>query len=316
MMSRVLVSPLAAFLLIFGCPIVARPQPSIAGLLPKSSELAEWQPEGAPQLFSGEELFSYIDGGAEIYYEYGFRRILVQDYRDSAGQAISLEIFEMLSPQSAYGIYRFKTSRQGRRLDLGDECQLADYYLNLWKGHFLVTITAQHATDRAQPALLLFARIVERKIKENAAEPPLVLLLPEAGLISQSLKYFKGPLGLYNIYPFFSGDVFGFRAGVKGDYEAGYSLFVFEYAADSGAAEKYAQSRDQFARSPRYQNFAEAGNLFSISDSQGQSIFAFRLGRHIVLVLGKKISDDVQDIRSRLEPILRKADSGEKRSGR
>jgi hypothetical protein len=316
MMSRVLVSTLAAFVLIFGCPILARPQTSISDLLPQSSEVGGWRPEGALQLFTGEELFSYIDGGAEIYYEYGFRRVLVQDYRDRMGQAISLEIFEMLSPQSAYGIYRFKTSRQGRRLDLGDECQLADYYLNLWKGHFLITITGLDAAVRAEPALLLFARSVEHKIKENAAAPPLALLLPKAGLIPQSLKYFRGPLGLYNVYPFFSGDVFAFRAGVKGDYDAGYSLFVFEYAADSDAAEKYAQSRDRFARSPRYENFADGGDLFSISDSQQQSIVVFRIERHIVLVLGEKIRGRVQDIRSRLEPVLREDDSGERRSSR
>jgi hypothetical protein len=308
-------SGFAVCLLLFSQPALASPENSLAGLLPRSSELREWRPEGAPQLFTGEELFSYIDGGAEIYYEYGFRRVLVQDYRDSTGQAISLEIFEMLSPESAYGIYRFKTSRQGRHLDLGDECQLADYYLNLWKGYFLVTITGLDATKQAEPALLFFARRVESKIKEGASEPPLALLLPKDGLISQSLKYLKGPLGLYNVYPFFSGDVFAFQAGVTGDYTAGCSLFILMYAADSTAAEKYAQSRDHFARSPRYQYFADSGDLFSISDSKGRPIFSFRISRFVVLVLGEQDRAGVQAIRSRLERVLKDAGPAADRSG-
>jgi hypothetical protein len=315
MRSPALMSRFAVCLLLLSRPTQACPETSLAGLLPRSSELGEWKPEGAPQLFIGEELFFYIDGGAEIYYEYGFRRVLVQDYRDSAGQAISVEIFEMLSPESAYGIYRFKTSRQGRRFDLGDECQLADYYLNLWKGYFLVTITGLDATKQAEPALLFFARSVESKISEGASEPPLTLVLPKDGLIFQSLKYFKGPLGLYNAYPFFSGDVFAFQAGVKGDYTTGYSVFVFEYAADSTAAEKYDQSRDQFARSPRYQNYADSGDLFSISDNKGRPIFAFRVSRFVVLVLGEKDRDGVQAIRSRLERVLKDAGPAADRSG-
>lgn len=314
-MSRALINGFAVWLLLFSWPTLAGPEIPLSRLLPLTSELGQWKPAGAPQLFTGEELFTYINGGAEIYNEYGFRRVLVQDYGDSAGQTISLEIFEMLSPESAYGIYRFKTSRQGRYLDLGDEAQLADYYLNLWKGHFLVTITGLDATQKAEPALLFFARSVELKIKETAPEPSLALALPKDGLIRESQKYFKGPLGLYNAYPFFSGDVFAFQAGVKGDYAAGYSLFILEYAAESTASDKYAQSREQFARDSRYQNFADSGDTISVSDNKGQPIFAFRIRRFVILVLGEKNRDGVQAIRSRLGRILKDEDPVGDRSG-
>lgn len=308
MISCALINGFAVWLLLFSWPTLAGQETPLSGLLPRSSELGQWKPAGAPQLFTGEELFTYIDGGAEIYNEYGFRRVLVQDYRDSAGRAISLEIFEMLSPESAYGIYRFKTSRQGKPLDLGDEAQFADYYLNLWKGHFLVTITGLDPTQQAEPALLFFARTVDSKIKETASKPSLALSLPKDGLIKESLKYFKGPLGLYNIYPFFSGDVFAFQTAVKGDYTAGYSLFILEYAVVSTAAERYAQSREHFARDSRYQNFSDSGEDVSISDNKGQPIVAFRISRFIILVLGEKNREGVQAIRSRLGSILKDDD--------
>ena len=51
--------------------------------LPADNAAAGWAKDGAPQEFEGEDLYTYIDGGAEIYQEYGFRRVIVQDYEDA-----------------------------------------------------------------------------------------------------------------------------------------------------------------------------------------------------------------------------------------
>ena len=36
--------------------------------------------------FEGGRLFDYMDGGAELYYEYGFRCLWVRDYRSEEGE--------------------------------------------------------------------------------------------------------------------------------------------------------------------------------------------------------------------------------------
>ena len=68
-------------------------QSPLSTLLPEGPELRCWTKDGDHQSFEGEDLFIYIDGGAEIYFEYGFRRVIVQDYRNDAGSRLSLEIF-------------------------------------------------------------------------------------------------------------------------------------------------------------------------------------------------------------------------------
>ena len=92
-----------------------------------------------PQYVEGEDLFLLINGGAEIYHEYGFKQAVVQSYADDQDRSLNLEIYEMLDPAAGYGIFTFKRGKGGRDLELGDEACLQDYYLNVWKGDFLIT---------------------------------------------------------------------------------------------------------------------------------------------------------------------------------
>jgi hypothetical protein len=262
------------------------PDSSLRTFLPGEEELAGWTREGEPQGFEGEDLFTYIDGGAEIYFEYGFERVIVQDYRNEAGSRLSLEIFEMDSPDSAYGIYTFKTSRHGESFPLGDECQLADYYLNLRKGPYLVTITGLDLRADAKESLLLLARTIEPRIGPSTAPPILVSRLPAEGLESQSIKYFMGPLALYNSYPFHRKDIFAFSAGVKGEYVRGYSLYIFEYPDGASARRRFAEAGRSFEQSDRYAGFAEEPGFFRAEDDKGGHVFAAARGRHILLLVG------------------------------
>ncbi len=80
------------------------PQAISLHALISDNEIEDWKKQGASDLYRGEDLFHYINGGAEIYHEYGFEQVLVQDYANLNGKSISLEIFEMTTPESAFGI--------------------------------------------------------------------------------------------------------------------------------------------------------------------------------------------------------------------
>ena len=129
-------------------------QDDLRALLPAGGEAKGWVKDGDPQEFVGEDLYTYIDGGAEIYQEYGFRRVVVQDYENASGKSVSLEIFDMENPAAAFGIFSFKRSGQGKGVAVGAGAELEDYYLNFWKGRFLVTLTGfddSAANDRGPP---------------------------------------------------------------------------------------------------------------------------------------------------------------------
>ena len=279
-------------------------------LLPQESELGDWKPEGAPQVFRGEDLYDYIDGGAEIYFEYGFHRVLVQDYRKRNGPLISLEVFEMAAPESAYGIYSFKAGLRGDTIELGDETRLADYYLNLWKGHFVLTLTGTQPGEEIRTGLLTMAQSVESRIKEKAVEPGLLSLLPGEGLIPASRKYFRGPLGLYNSYSFFTADVFIFAEAIRGDYQSGYSLYILGYESREESRQRFASARENFRLDPRYNAYEEAAEeLISVKDNRRRMIFIQPLERYIIILVGGRSFTQAKEIALRVEENLRRIKS-------
>jgi hypothetical protein len=262
-------------------------QRDLTKYLPGTDEIGEWKEDGSPREYKGEDLFSYINGGAEIYHEYGFAQVIVQDFKRKNGKSIALEIFEMESSEAAYGIYSFKTATQGEGLALGDKAQLADYYLNFWKGNFVVTLTGFDEDEETVKGLQKIARAVATKIRSRGREPAFVSLLPEKDLIGQSIKYFKGNLGLYNSYLFFTRDVFRLKEGIKGDYQAGYSVFIISYEESGEDQKRFTDVKKSFKESPRYKDFRSIDErLFQVEDGKGKHVFVSHFKKHFLIAIG------------------------------
>ncbi|MGZ5514014.1 MAG: DUF6599 family protein [Candidatus Aminicenantales bacterium] len=244
---------LAGFLLAgaWAAPICLS-QGTLGALLPETGAAPGWSRDGTSQEYVGEDLYAYIDGGAEIYQEYGFRRVVLQDYRNAAGKSVSLEIFEMETPAAAYGIYTFKRSGKGKSVPLGSGAGLEDYYLNFWKGRFVVTLTGFDETAATIDGILAVGGAVDAKIADKSDLPALVEALPEAGLKPGSVKYFKGLLGLNNVYSFYTARGLNFLEAVKGDYEGGAMLIVMDYGTAAARDKAWTELRAYLENSDRF----------------------------------------------------------------
>ena len=219
---------LAGVLAVSALPASRSAGPLLA-YLPADGAAPGWVRDGEPQEFEGEDLYTYIDGGAEIYQEYGFRRVVVQDYRDPQGRSVSLEIFEMDSPRAACGMFAFKSSGKGRSTGLGGGSEIEAYYLNFWKGRFLVTVTGFDESAETVDGCRSIGRVVDLTLPGGGTAPGLVASLPAEGLVLGSVKYVRGLLGLINIYPFGTARGLGFKEAVRGVYDSGETLIVLEY---------------------------------------------------------------------------------------
>jgi hypothetical protein len=260
---------------------------SLLDLLPDPLALGSWTKDGDHQLFEGDDLFIYIDGGAEIYLEYGFARVMAQDYKSEAGIRLSLEIFEMQSPESAYGMFTFKRSPGGEPLGLGDEGQLADYYLNFCKGRYLVTITGLDQAETVKEGLLALARGVDKRIKETASRPDLMSVLAEEDLLTPSLKLFRGPLGVSNSEPLLARIAMGMERGARGDYGSGWAAFVFSYPSRAFSQKKWAEAKAFFSDKQKFSGLSISGPVMSTRDEKGRSFFAQIEGSSIVFIIGR-----------------------------
>ncbi|HUU51681.1 MAG TPA: DUF6599 family protein [Candidatus Heimdallarchaeota archaeon] len=258
--------------------------------MPTASEIDNWERNLDFEEYKGEDLFFYINGGAEIYHEYGFERVIVQDYQNRNGRSASLEVYKMSSPDSAYGMYTFKSSGKGQELTVGHGCKLQDYYLNFWKGQYLVTITGFDAEKETIDGLKSIANVVDKKIQTQAnAEMPVIhSRLPQEDLDAQSVKYFKGNLGLVNSYPFANTDIFKIQEGIKGTYSNGYDIYILEYKDAEASQMAFDSVKKDFKDTVKYQNVTIGQDRIELEDDSGIQIVVQPYRSFILIVLGTK----------------------------
>ncbi len=275
--------------------------------LPSSGEVGEWERDDSPREYRGDSLYDYINGGAEIYHDYGFAQVIVQDFKNKSGKSISIEIFEMEDTESAFGIYTFKTSTEDRKLAMASDARLSDYYLNFWKGNLLVTITGFDEDEETIKGLQELARAVDAKIKVEGEIPRLVSVLPEEGLYPTSIKYFQGNLGLFNSYPFFSKDVFHLEEGIKGDYKGGYTVYIIQSKRTEDEQKKFDDVMRSFWESPKYKNGELLEEtLFRVEDSKGKRIFISVYKKSIFVAMGTVDSSLAKEIFSSIQENIGK----------
>jgi hypothetical protein len=167
-----------AFLFI-GLPAAAE---SPADYLPKD-------PVSKPEIFVGQKLFDYMNGGAELYLAYGFVDIAVQAYQ-TTGNQVTVEIYRMGGPYDAFGI--FSHASKGRAVDVGIPAVLARGMLSFFKGRFYVRVVAKSDPQKAKDLMVALGRRVAAAVPGEAQSPQEVSLLPE-GSMAGSLRYLVNP---------------------------------------------------------------------------------------------------------------------------
>ena len=245
---------------------------------PVISEVKNWQPDGEPEIAEGEDLFLVINGGAEIYHEYGFKKAIFQTYIKSDGNAINLEIYEMESNAAAFGL----------SLKLGFEGWLESYYLNFWKGNYLVTLTSMQTDTSCIADLEKLANAVDNKIKCTSTLPPLLSFLPEENLQKNSIKYLKGNLALFNQDLFGPKNMFGLIEGIIGEY-LDYLILIIKYQNNSEANKWYKSTAEHFKNSDEYKHFVEYNTHFEISDLKNNKLWIKSFTNFILIIQGNEI---------------------------
>jgi len=213
-------------LLVAGCstPEISCPPQSISA----------WSAEGETEVYVGDDLFVYINGGAEIYHEYGFVQAAVQRYV-RGDDSISVEIYSM--DGDAFGIYSFARSSTGHEVKLGNGGTSADYYMHIWSGTELAVITAESEFEDLGPAVLEIGTAVAGCLQASGVEPDLLDQLPIDGRVPGSEVYFTGRLAFLNVArpaaPYFA----GFEEGVAAGHESGALIVVLRWVDEAAAVE-------------------------------------------------------------------------------
>ncbi len=179
-----------------------------------------WTRSGAVERYNREGLYGYIDGGAELVLEYGFRDLEVRRYvpaaRKGAPREVTLEIYRMSSGEAAFGL--FATKREGGERSwpgLRPDNWVAAGQGGFVKGEYAVNVLAPDADERS---IGEFLAAVEPVVPGwGTARPAALDRLPLEDRVASSERYVTGPVAARNESPFLEGAFWGFApAGPNG----------------------------------------------------------------------------------------------------
>jgi hypothetical protein len=185
--------------------------------------------------FTGHDLYGYIDGGAELFYEFGFIDLTVQRY-SKGDDELTLEIYRMSSPEAALGIYLSKCGQETPIIEIKARSTGNSSQYTIVKNQYFILINNFNFKDELIPDMNSLANKTLEKIPDS---PPVDLLnmLPSKNLIPGSERIIRGQYSLQPIYTFGNGDIFLLKDevfGVVGDYgdnngNISYSLILINY---------------------------------------------------------------------------------------
>lgn len=268
-----------------------QPLKDLSELLHTDEEVMGFKLDEPPQTFKGEELFIMIDGGADIYHEYGFVQVIGASYIGLSGPPLKLEIYEMKNADAAYGIFTFKISDKGKHLAIGQEAVFEDYYLNFWKGNLLVTIIGSDSDEKTRQSIIAMAKAVDSRIGQTGNRPKLADLMLREPVKFSHPKYIRGILGVMNTYMFDTRNVFHVREGMTGIAD-GCRAFVLQYANEIQSNAAFEQAIGHFKEGKRFTNQARKGTIYSMSGRDNESIVIQEISPYIVVAIGQ---DDAAD---------------------
>ena len=165
---------------------------------------------GGGQVFPPHALYGYIDGGAELFLEYGFVELEVRHYGLGVAAAddqaaLDVEIYRMRDAAAAVGVYLATCGREQPWPEVTARNSANPYQITVLAGTTFLVVKNR----TGDPALRLEMIALANEVV--AASPPVALPdfwrdLPAEGRVPRSEHLFRGRFALDAIYTFGDGD--------------------------------------------------------------------------------------------------------------
>lgn len=264
---------------------------SLAGAIPVYSQADEelafpevrgWELDVAEAVYTPDNLWDLINGGAESYLAYDFIDLHLADYVSQSGLTVHVELYRHTSLNNAFGIYSIERSPEYNFLEIGGQAYMDEGILNAYSGPFYLKIYTTDEDPALQEAMQTIAKAIVKELKYGRIKPGLLGIFPDTGKLPNSEEYIAHNfLGLEFLH-------FAFRAY----YEEGYSLFVIE-GKDPGEALKMASAYLEFTR----QDIDPASNQsFVIEDRYNGDIPVFISDEYLIGIQGDAGTEALQAV--------------------
>jgi hypothetical protein len=176
------------------------------------------------RIFDGNSLWGYIDGGADIYLEYGFEKLIAQGIELNKSN-FKVEIYKMKDAEAAFGIFSVSHRNSNAAEKISKYSCATKHQAQFALSKFYVSVVNENGTSQEQEAALSLAKLISKKLKGQAVVLPRLF---RNGIYSEHkdlLKFVRGNLGIQKAMPEWEG-LF--------DEIKNYSMFVLPLDVNDG----------------------------------------------------------------------------------
>jgi hypothetical protein len=216
--------------------------------LPPDEFTPGWVRDGQTQVFIENDLYGHINGGAELFLEFGFEKLIVQTYTQ-ADEEISVECYVMSDETAALGIYLMKKGKESPHADIRVRNSTTTYQALAVRGNIYLQINNFSGKEQHLPAVTDMANFIMDQSPEISSS--VTDMIPTEGRIAGSERIIRGRYALQPLYTFGEGDILSLGrscAAVYGKYntedQQPYSLLRIKYPEVSTARQAFEHLRE------------------------------------------------------------------------
>lgn len=269
-------------------PLLLLAQPAAALDLATAPVPAGLQPLRAQQEYSPATLYEIINGQAEIYLPYGFRKMFFITFAppNAPEDAFEVEVNELATPLDAFGLYAYLRSRDDLPAQLGTEARMGTTQLSFYLGNYFVRVRSVQPRDEAE-RLLAIGRAIASLLPAQPAPPRELQLLKVAGIRENTLAYAtRSLLGL----EFFPKGIHAEAAQNGREFQL-LNLFFDDADAAQDALRRFQNYLDTIRAQHRWRD-TDMGKVLEISEPDTERALFHAVGSHLVAVAGPEATLD------------------------
>lgn len=148
------------------------------------------------RVFNSESLFGYMNGGAELYLEYGFNTLLVSE-AEWEGETFKVEIFDMNGLEEAFGIYSVSVFRCDETGVVTQLSCLSQYQLQICIGDTYINVINNSGSGAGAASAVRIGRWLADRLTGDTFDSAMFIPGEDPGSYDR-LVLVRGSLGLFN----------------------------------------------------------------------------------------------------------------------
>jgi hypothetical protein len=177
-----------------GTCMVSGAEPYVETIFTTRPPVPGWKPEGQPYRYIPENLYGYINGGADYFIAYGFIALTGANYSPDSGgmDSVTVDIYDMGDKLNAFGVFQPRRDSQAPSLNIGAGSFGSDDYVAFHKDRFYVEIQAYITGKKEKRVVKNMASMVAAHLPGDDSLPHELSYFPEKARIAGSERYIKG----------------------------------------------------------------------------------------------------------------------------